>query len=66
MWLLVASKLFMEIVMNNLWLMFIGRIGFIFLSLLVLTACNGGSGSSDSSTNGVSTGTGGSTAGFTI
>jgi hypothetical protein len=52
--------------MNNLWLMFIGRIGFIFLSLLVLTACNGGSGSSDSSTNGVSTGTGGSTAGFTI
>jgi hypothetical protein len=52
--------------MNNLWFTFIGRIGFIFLSLLVLTACDGGGGSSDSSANGVSTGTGGSTARFTI
>jgi hypothetical protein len=50
--------------MNNLWLTFIGRIGFIFLSLLVLTACGGDS--SASSANSVGTGTGGSKARFTI
>lgn len=52
--------------MNNLWFTFISRMGFIFLSLLVLIACDGGSGSSNSGANGVSSGTGGSTARFTI